>query len=115
MVTPQDSWVLDAHPTSLPCSATGFPQPQITWYRINNGKKHQVNLDHRVRQLHNGTLVIGVAHASDNGKYICEASFFDTKILPDPITKEAKLEIRGLLLLVFGKRVFFFCRAIMRL
>lgn len=92
---PTDTTVLDAHPVQLFCSATGFPFPQITWFRRTiNGALHPINLDHRVQQLHNGSLIISAAQASDNGRYVCQASFFNRKMVPDPLVKEIRLVVR---------------------
>ena len=80
----------------LPCSAKGFPQPQITWYRqVYNRKDEPINLDHRIKQMKNGTLYIGSSQASDNGKYKCRATFFDLKLVPEPLPKEVNVEVRG--------------------
>ena len=93
--SPTDVSILEGYPVILPCLAKGFPQPQITWFRKINDKFFSVLLNQRVKQLQNGTLYIGASHASDNGTYVCQASFFDQDIVPDPLSKEIQIEVRG--------------------
>ena len=45
--------------------------------------------------MKNGTLYIGSSQASDNGKYKCTATFFDLKLVPEPLPKEVNVEVRG--------------------
>ncbi|XP_012558399.1 cell adhesion molecule DSCAML1 isoform X1 [Hydra vulgaris] len=92
--SPNDVSILEGKPVTQPCLVKGFPQPQVTWFRKLNGKLLRLNLNNRVRQLQNGSLYIRETYALDNGTYVCQASFFDHNIVPDPLMKEILLEVR---------------------
>ena len=83
--------MLVANPLSLPCKATGFPTPQITWYRIIEGRLKIVELDHRITQLDNGTLVNFASEASDAGEYICQASSAGS----EPARQRVMVSVKG--------------------
>lgn len=78
----------------LSCLVSGFPQPQITWFKKNEeGNFHVLQLNHRIKQLHNGTLYFGVTNAFDDGVYHCQAS--SDNELPTLNSEEVTLNVRG--------------------
>ena len=86
--------MLYGHPASLSCLASGFPQPQITWFKKDTlGNSLPVRLDHRVKQLQNGTLFYGVTQVLDGGLYHCEASFHSE--IPTLRSDSVELQIRS--------------------
>uniref|UniRef100_A0A0K0E047 Hemicentin-1 n=1 Tax=Strongyloides stercoralis TaxID=6248 RepID=A0A0K0E047_STRER len=63
----EDAYALrEGDKISLPCEATGFPKPEITWY-FNNNKITDGKVDS------NGNLTIENIKASQRGKYKCVA------------------------------------------
>ncbi|XP_054706957.1 protein sidekick-like [Uloborus diversus] len=55
----------------LPCSASGTPEPEVTWFR--NAQKIDSNVSGRYEILQNGTLLISSLSGSDTGIYQCTA------------------------------------------
>ena len=53
----------------LRCNASGIPQPDISWIKVNSGLDKR-----RIRQLANGNLFIRDLHMSDAGQYACIAT-----------------------------------------
>ena len=114
---PHDLSILNSHPASLSCLASGFPQPQIKWFKKDTQGNFQVlQLNHRIKQLKNGSLFFGVTQALDDGIYYCEASF-DSENLPSLSSKEVNLQVRGMSLCFvfprlecFVEKVFFYFR-----
>ena len=50
------------------CSATGFPAPELSWYR-----KRSQESNNRYAFTSKGSLYIPVAETEDEGEYICSA------------------------------------------
>jgi Down syndrome cell adhesion protein len=55
---------------SIHCSASGYPQPKITWFRgkSKNSKEFQT------MGLKNNTLSVNFATTADEGFYMCQAN-----------------------------------------
>jgi len=61
--------------------------------KMNNaGSFTSVQLDHRVRQLNNGTLVLSVTSVQDDGQYVCKA-YFDAN--REARSRIIRLQIKG--------------------
>ena len=65
----------------LDCQASGFPEPQIRWKKINKVLKTEIESkfntiisNHHVYILENGSLFINEIEKSDEGKYMCLAT-----------------------------------------
>lgn len=57
-------------PIAIPCEASGYPTPTITWYR-GQGK---MSKDFQPVPLKNSTLSVNFATSPDEGYYMCQAS-----------------------------------------
>ncbi|XP_067825529.1 hemicentin-1-like [Heptranchias perlo] len=72
--TPSDVSVAIGQNVTLPCSAEGYPAPQVTWQRLDGQpiftKPDSMNL---VSQLETGSLFIESVWLDDEARYICEA------------------------------------------
>ncbi|XP_055516059.1 hemicentin-1-like [Leucoraja erinacea] len=71
---PSDVSVAIGKNVTLPCSADGFPTPQITWQRLD-GQPIFSRLDSMslVSQLETGSLFIENVWLDDEARYVCEA------------------------------------------
>ncbi|XP_067142244.1 cell adhesion molecule Dscam1-like isoform X8 [Centruroides vittatus] len=60
---------------TIDCSATGYPQPQITWDKLTDRSEHQlpVGSDSQRTLASNGSLTFLRVDESDKGVYICQA------------------------------------------
>ncbi|XP_070581750.1 hemicentin-1-like isoform X2 [Ptychodera flava] len=54
----------------LPCPVSGFPRPDITWYKDGQ----ELGFHPAITQDESGTLFISVAEAEDSGIYMCLAT-----------------------------------------
>ena len=70
---PSDAVVEKNSPAELTCSASGFPEPKISWYR--NGV--EIPTERRRSMLPNGNLyfirTVSSKRKTDNGIYSCKA------------------------------------------
>lgn len=69
LTTPQDVTTAVGNSVHLPCRATGYPEPQIRWYKdgaslVPSG---------RINIMSNGDLHLNNIHAEDQGQYMCSA------------------------------------------
>ncbi|XP_012884323.1 PREDICTED: peroxidasin homolog [Dipodomys ordii] len=71
VIQPQNTEVLVGESVTLECSATGHPQPQITWTR---GDRSALPADPRVNITSSGGLYIQKVAQDDSGEYTCFAS-----------------------------------------
>ncbi|XP_048209431.1 LOW QUALITY PROTEIN: peroxidasin homolog [Perognathus longimembris pacificus] len=71
VIQPQNTEVLVGESVTLECSATGHPQPQITWTR---GDRSPLPADPRVNITSSGGLYIQKVVQGDSGEYTCFAS-----------------------------------------
>ena len=55
----------------LDCSATGDPQPAVTW--LLNSVPVDLS-DPRIKQAANGSLILSPVRTMDRGDYVCQAS-----------------------------------------
>ncbi|XP_032223292.2 roundabout homolog 2-like [Nematostella vectensis] len=81
---PEDQVVQDNSTVMLNCQATGFPDPNYTWYR-NNQVLTTLTSD-------NGSFIITKATADDSGVYVCAA-----KNMLNEVRATAKLIVARLL------------------
>ncbi|CAH1786157.1 unnamed protein product, partial [Owenia fusiformis] len=70
LVPPGNRAVTIAQRVILTCTVQGDPPPKITW--LKNGRT--VQLDNRIQQMENGSLVIYESDESDAGDYKCVAA-----------------------------------------
>lgn len=67
---PSNLTKVEGNNVSLPCYATGFPKPVITWYK--DGEK----LEEDYYSADTGTLTFSNIQFADRGLYRCEARNF---------------------------------------
>lgn len=67
---PSDTAIMLGSPIAIPCEASGYPTPTVTWYR-GQGK---MSKDFQAVPLKNSTLSVNFATAPDEGYYMCQAS-----------------------------------------
>lgn len=67
---PSDFSVMLGNPISIPCEASGYPVPAISWFR-GQGK---MSKDFQPIALRNNTLAVNFATSSDEGYYMCQAN-----------------------------------------
>ncbi|KAI4876477.1 hypothetical protein NFI96_003009 [Prochilodus magdalenae] len=60
-------------PVSLPCLASGSPDPDINWILPDSSVINSLSNSSKVLLASNGTLTIRFSHLSDNGYYKCVA------------------------------------------
>ncbi|XP_065056612.1 cell adhesion molecule DSCAM-like [Rhopilema esculentum] len=74
-LAPNDVSILKPNTLHLICKGSGFPSPQIVWYKKGEFSEARklLHLTDRVRQYQNGSLLIYRTSAKDNGKYTCSA------------------------------------------
>ncbi|XP_054719282.1 hemicentin-1-like [Uloborus diversus] len=78
--SPGDKEALSGETVIIPCSATGKPQPVISWGKFHDmdGKYHvlseSVSATDRISQLKNGSLQIDDIYKDDEGIYQCRVS-----------------------------------------
>uniref|UniRef100_G3WUC2 Peroxidasin n=1 Tax=Sarcophilus harrisii TaxID=9305 RepID=G3WUC2_SARHA len=71
VIQPQNTEVLVGESVTLECSATGHPQPRITWTK---GDRTPLPTDPRVNITPSGGLYIEKVIQEDSGEYICFAA-----------------------------------------
>ncbi|XP_027696149.1 peroxidasin homolog isoform X2 [Vombatus ursinus] len=71
VIQPQNTEVLVGESVTLECSATGHPQPRITWTK---GDRTPLPTDPRVNITPSGGLYIEKVIKEDSGEYICFAT-----------------------------------------
>ena len=69
LTTPQDVTTAIGNSVHLPCRATGYPEPQISWSK--NGAP--LVPSGRINIISNGDLHVNNIHAEDRGSYRCTA------------------------------------------
>ena len=67
---PSNLTIVEGNNVSLPCHATGFPKPVITWYKDGE------NLDGDYYSADTGMLTFANIQFADRGLYRCEARNF---------------------------------------
>ncbi|XP_057200052.1 peroxidasin homolog isoform X1 [Triplophysa rosa] len=71
VIQPQNTEVLVGESVTLECSATGQPQPRITWTK---GDQTALPVDPRINITPSGGLYIQSVNQADGGQYACFAS-----------------------------------------
>lgn len=71
MIQPQNTEVLVGESVTLECSATGQPQPRVTWTK---GDHTALPADPRINITPSGGLYIQNVNQADGGQYTCFAS-----------------------------------------
>ncbi|XP_072490423.1 peroxidasin homolog isoform X2 [Notamacropus eugenii] len=71
VIQPQNTEVLVGESVTLECSATGHPQPRITWTK---GDRTPLPTDPRVNITPSGGLYIEKVIQEDSGEYVCFAT-----------------------------------------
>lgn len=71
MIHPQNTEVLVGESVTLECSATGHPQPRITWTK---GDRTPLPSDPRITITPSGGLYIQNVKQEDSGEYTCFAT-----------------------------------------
>lgn len=71
MIQPQNTEVLVGESVTLECSATGQPQPRVTWTR---GDRSTLPSNPRISITPLGGLYIQNVNQDDGGQYTCYAS-----------------------------------------
>ena len=73
--SPTDVSVLKPNTLHLKCKASGYPAPQIVWYKIPEfgDRRELLRLTNRIEQHPNGSLFISSTSERDNGRYTCSA------------------------------------------
>ncbi|XP_062863313.1 peroxidasin homolog [Trichomycterus rosablanca] len=71
VIQPQNTEVLVGESVTLECSATGHPQPRVSWTK---GDRSALPTDPRINITPSGGLYIRNVHQADGGQYACYAS-----------------------------------------
>ena len=71
VIQPQNTEVLVGESVTLECSATGQPQPRVTW---TTGDRTPLPADARINTTPSGGLFIRDVTQADSGQYTCFAS-----------------------------------------
>lgn len=71
VIQPQNTEVLVGQSVTLECSATGQPQPRVTWTK---GDQTALPVDPRINITPSGGLYIQNVNQADGGQYTCFAS-----------------------------------------
>uniref|UniRef100_T1JCZ7 Down syndrome cell adhesion molecule-like protein Dscam2 n=1 Tax=Strigamia maritima TaxID=126957 RepID=T1JCZ7_STRMM len=78
LTEPRDTEVLAGGRVLIDCQADGFPVPRVTWMKaVENAPGDYIEVpqvNSRVRQMENGSLLVTEARPDDRGRYSCRAS-----------------------------------------
>ena len=91
---PSDVTIIEKRSLVLPCSASGFPTPTITWYRDGT-------IVTRHTQLTSGALSIYSVETTDEGEYDCVV----VSITGYEIRSSMTLTVQGVLCVFVGRFV----------